>query len=84
MIEICFFKFFRGFATFGCENNTLRFATETGKLTPSNEQLKYLLRLYPRLFYPTSTPAHSYIRFTLSIYPYHCPLPMMTRHTFVH
>ena len=37
----------------------------------------------PRLFYPASTPTHSYIRFTLSIYSYHCPLPM-TRLTFVH
>ena len=26
---------------------------------------------------------HSYIRFTLPIYPYHCPLPM-TSLTFVH
>ena len=30
----------------------------------------------------SSTPTHSYIRFTLSIYSYHCPL-LMTRLTFV-
>ena len=73
---------------FNYENNSMSLHLDTnslltrtrGRRRRRESSFSYSL---PRLFQSTSTPTHSNIRFTFSIYPYYCP-HLMTLLTFLH